>query len=126
MSTIADGLGLWRQLSPVVLAPYEWRRAVEAVSGGVYRLSVLEGSPKDMFCYVRLRYRDLSHFGARNIERAERYYPDTDATLLRLPLSLGETPWISGFDEMWIEFMQRPTSRGVILPGLTLRVEELV
>lgn len=126
MTLISDGLGVWRQLSPVALAPYEWRRAVEPVRGGVYRLSVLSGEIRDMFIYARLRYRERSHWGANCIERAERYYPDGDATLIRLPLSLGATPWISDFDEMWIEFMQRPTNRGFILPGLTLRVEELV
>lgn len=121
-----DALGEWRELSPVVLSPWEWRRAPESVTGGVYRLSVLTGEPRDMFIYVRLRYRDLSWFGSRVIERSERYYPDSDATLIRLPQSLGSDPWVASPHEKWIELMQRPTASGLILPGLTIRVEEKV
>jgi hypothetical protein len=125
---ITDALGTWRELSPIILEPWEWRRAPESVQGRVYRVSVLSGNFRDMFCYVRLRYRDRSYWGTGVIERSDRYYPDAESTLITLNHSIAfdPYPWNPSPLEKWIEFMQRPTSGGLILPGISLRVEELV
>ena len=129
---IQDSFGVWYQLGEVSVGTRLWRQAQYPAISPVLRLSVPGiASPLifNSFVYVRMRYRDIAHTGQRVIERATRYYPDADATIIRLDPAFASDrrqDWnLAGNLQAWIELMGVPSYRGATVPAYSVKIEEL-
>lgn len=79
-----DGFGFWNLLGYVSPLPFGWVRSPLSSDDlvSVFRLTVEGlGNGKDTYLWLRWRYRAAGSLALRDVTRAERWYPDKQASV---------------------------------------------